>query len=105
MRAALSHEEYGLIDNWLRALKALYHLHRKQFTRLTDEQRVDLLCELNVQRQVRNVCHTTIVQNAWKRGQSLSVHGWIYGLQDGLVKDMGVTIESAQALDDSFLYE
>lgn len=105
VRAALSHEEYGLIDNWLRALKALYHLHRKQFTRLTDEQRVDLLCELNVQRQVRNVCHTTIVQNAWKRGQSLSVHGWIYGLQDGLVKDMGVTIESAQALDDSFLYE
>ena len=105
VRAALSHEEYGLIDNWLRALKALYHLHRKQFTGLTDEQRVDLLCELNVQRQVRNVCHTTIVQNAWKRGQSLSVHGWIYGLQDGLVKDMGVTIESAQALDDSFLYQ
>jgi carbonic anhydrase len=105
VRAAIGHTELGLIDNWLRALKALYHQHRQQFAGLTDEQRVDLLCELNVQRQVRNVCHTTIVQNAWKRGQSLSVHGWIYGLHDGLVKDLGVTIESAEVLDDSFLYE
>ena len=105
VRAAIGHTELGLIDNWLRALKALYHQHRKQFSGLDEEARVDLLCELNVQRQVRNVCHTTIVQNAWKRGQSLTVHGWIYGLQDGLVKDMGVTIESAEALDDSFLYE
>jgi carbonic anhydrase len=105
VRAAIGHTELGLIDNWLRALKALYHQHRQQFAGLTDEQRVDLLCELNVQRQVRNVCHTTIVQNAWKRGQSLSVHGWIYGLHDGLVKDLGVTIESADVLDDSFLYE
>ncbi len=105
VRAALSHDELGLIDNWLRAIKALYHQSREQFTGLDDEARVDLLCELNVQRQVRNVCHTTIVQNAWKRGQSLSVHGWIYGLKDGLVKDLGVTIEAAEQLDDTFLYQ
>jgi len=105
VRAALGQEEFGLIDNWLRAIKALYHQSREQFAGLDDEARVDLLCELNVQRQVRNVCHTTIVQNAWKRGQSLAVHGWIYGLKDGLVKDLGVTIEAAGQLDDTFLYQ
>ena len=105
VRAALGHEELGLIDNWLRALKALYHQHREQFVGLDDEARVNLLCELNVQRQVRNVCHTTIVQNAWKRQQPLEVHGWIYGLSDGLLKDLGVTINSADLLDDTFLYQ
>ncbi len=105
VRAALGHEELGLIDNWLRALKALYHQHRDQFVGLDDEARVNLLCELNVQRQVRNVCHTTIVQNAWKRQQPLEVHGWIYGLSDGLLKDLGVTINSADLLDDTFLYQ
>ncbi len=105
VRAALGHEELGLIDNWLRALKALYHQHREQFVGLDDETRVNLLCELNVQRQVRNVCHTTIVQNAWKRQQPLEVHGWIYGLSDGLLKDLGVTINSADLLDDTFLYQ
>ncbi len=105
VRSALGHEELGLIDNWLRALKALYHQHREEFVGLDDEARVNLLCELNVQRQVRNVCHTTIVQNAWKREQPLEVHGWIYGLSDGLLKDLGVTINSADLLDDTFLYQ
>ena len=105
VRAALSHQELGLIDNWLRAIKALYHQSLEQFTGLDEEARVDLLCELNVQRQVRNVCHTTIVQNAWKRGQELTVHGWIYGLKDGLVKDLGVSINAAEQLDGTFLYQ
>jgi carbonic anhydrase len=105
VRAALSHHELGLIDNWLRAIKALYHQSLEQFSGLDEEARVDLLCELNVQRQVRNVCHTTIVQNAWKRGQELTVHGWIYGLKDGLVNDLGVSINSAEQLDDTFLYQ
>ena len=95
----------GLIDNWLRAIKALYHQSLEQFTGLDEEARVDLLCELNVQRQVRNVCHTTVVQNAWKRGQELTVHGWIYGLKDGLVKDLGVSINAAEQLDGTFLYQ
>jgi carbonic anhydrase len=105
VRAALGHEALGLIDNWLRALKALYHQNLERFADLEPEQQVNLLCELNVQRQVRNVCHTTIVQNAWRRGQALAVHGWIYGLHDGLVKDLQVTVDSAEQLDASFLYD
>ena len=105
VRAALGHEELGLIDNWLRALKALYHQNLERFADLQPEQQVNLLCELNVQRQLRNVCHTTIVQNAWRRGQALAVHGWIYGLHDGLVKDLQVTVDSAEQLDASFLYD
>lgn len=105
VRAALGHRELGLIDNWLRALKAIHHQNLVRFDGLDDEQQVNLLCELNVQRQVRNVCHTTIVQNAWKRQQPLEVHGWIYGLSDGLLKDLGVTINSADLLDDTFLYQ
>ena len=105
MRAALGHEALGLIDNWLRALKALYHQNLERFQGLEPEAQVDLLCELNVQRQVRNVCHTTIVQSAWRRGQPLAVHGWIYGLTDGLVKDLQVTLSAADQLDDTFLYD
>jgi len=105
VRAALGHEELGLIDNWLRALKALYHQNLQRFEGLDAEQQVNLLCELNVQRQVRNVCHTTIVQNAWRRGHRLAVHGWIYGLSDGLVKDLQVTVDDAAQLDATFLYD
>ena len=105
VRAALGHRELGLIDNWLRALKAIHHQNLVRFDGLDDEQQVNLLCELNVQRQVRNVCHTTIVQNAWHRGQPLAVHGWIYGLADGLVKDLQVTLDNASQLDSTFLYD
>lgn len=105
VRAALGHRELGLIDNWLRALKAIHHQNLMRFDGLDDEQQVNLLCELNVQRQVRNVCHTTIVQNAWQRGQPLAVHGWIYGLADGLVKDLQVTLDNASQLDSTFLYD
>jgi carbonic anhydrase len=105
VRAALGHEELGLIDNWLRALKALYHQNIERFKGMDLEQQVDLLCELNVQRQVRNVCHTTIVQNAWRRGQSVAVHGWIYGLDNGLVKDLEVAVSDSAQLDSTFLYD
>jgi len=81
-----------LIDNWLRHLKDIYQKHETVLDTLPDEQRFDRFCELNVIEQVYNVCHTTIVQGAWRRGQDLSIHGWIYGLQDGLLKDLGVTI-------------
>lgn len=92
VRAAMQTQEFGLIDNWLRHLKDIYQKHETVLDTLTDEQRFDRFCELNVIEQVYNVCHTTIVQGAWRRGQSLSIHGWIYGLQDGLLKDLGVTI-------------
>lgn len=105
VRAALGHQELGLIDNWLRAIKALYHQNMALLEELEGEERVNMLCELNVKRQVRNVCHTTIVQNAWMRGQPLAVHGWIYGLENGLIKDLDTSIDNPQQLDDTFLYE
>jgi len=92
VRAAMQTQEFGLIDNWLRHLKDIYQKHEAMLDTLPDEQRFDRFCELNVIEQVYNVCHTTIVQGAWRRGQDLSIHGWIYGLQDGLLKDLGVTI-------------
>jgi len=106
VRAAVGHAALGqLIDNWLRAIKALYHQNLERFAGLDEEQAVNLLCELNVQRQVRNVCHTPIVQGAWLRGQLLAVHGWIYGLDDGRVKDLEVTVDSPAQLDETFRYE
>ena len=102
VRAALGHRELGLIDNWLRALKAIHHQNLVRFDGLDDEQQVNLLCELNVQRQVRNVCHTTIVQNAWQRGQPLAVHGWIYGIKDGLLHDLDLCISGPDQIPDVY---
>jgi len=93
VKAALRHDELGLIDNWLRHIKDVYRRHEATIDALPDDpQRLDRLCELNVVEQVNNLCHTTIVQKAWARGQALAVHGWIYGLDDGLLKDLDVTL-------------
>jgi carbonic anhydrase len=93
VRAAMEKTEHGLIDNWLRHIKDVYRYHESQFAGLQhDEDKVNLLCELNVIEQVANVCHTTIVQNAWKNGQQLAVHGWIYNLSDGILQDLDVCI-------------
>jgi carbonic anhydrase len=96
VKAAMSNLQFGLIDNWLRHVQDVYHEHEEQLAKISDEsERVDRLCELNVVEQVRNVARTTIVQSAWQRGQELVVHGWIYGLQDGLLRDLGVSIDNA----------
>ncbi|GGA73693.1 carbonic anhydrase [Neiella marina] len=98
VKAAMGNETFGLIDNWLRHIKDVYRAHKARIEAVADdEQRFRLMCELNVREQVANVCHTTIVQNAWRNGQELSVHGWIYGLDDGLIKDMNVSVSR---LDD-----
>ena len=99
VRAALEDVQHGLIDNWLYALKDIYQAQRDRFEILQTEERVNLLCELNVKAQVMHVCHTRIVQNAWDRGQSLSVHGWIYGVSDGLLKDLHVTVDGPDQID------
>jgi carbonic anhydrase len=92
VRAALSSSSLGLIDNWLRHVQDVRDRNRPAIDAAAgDEARADLLCELNVVTQVRNVCQTTIVQDAWRRSQSLSVHGWIYSLQDGLLRDLHVS--------------
>ena len=93
VKAAMGNDEHGLIDNWLRHIKDIYRLYQKRLDSIKDEQKkTDLLCELNVIEQVANVCHTTIVQNAWKSGQDLTIHGWIYGIEDGILNDLDVCI-------------
>jgi carbonic anhydrase len=90
---ALRGERVGLADNWLRHVLDVHAKHEARVGSIADpHQRVDRLCELNVIEQVANVCQTTIVVDAWDRGQSLAVHGWAYGLRDGLVRDLQTTI-------------
>jgi carbonic anhydrase len=91
--AALRNERVGLADNWLRHLLDVAAKHAAAVPAADDvEARIDRVCELNVIEQVANVCQTTIVRDAWERGQALAVHGWIYGLKDGLIRDLGATI-------------
>lgn len=93
VRAALRRDRVGLTDNWLRHIQDVHEKHEKCVGKAGDEAAAcDRLCELNVIEQVANVCQTSIVRDAWARGQELAVHGWIYGLQDGLVRDLDVTI-------------
>jgi carbonic anhydrase len=95
VRAAMSPQSLGLIDNWLRHIRDVFLWNREELTAIGDfHQRADRLAELNVEAQVANVCHTTIVQDAWRRGQAVTVHGWIYALRDGLLRDLGLVIGS-----------
>jgi len=99
VRAAMGNAELGLIDNWLRSIKDIYQQHRVGLDAIADEaKRVDRLCELNVMQQVANVCHTTIVQSAWRHGAELSVHGFIYDIHDGLLRDLGLSITGADQI-------
>lgn len=100
VQAALEDRQLGLIDNWLRHIKDVYAKYENKLSKISDEhQRLNKLCELNVVEQVNNICHTTIVQQAWTHGQELSVHGWIYSLDDGLIKDLGVCINGIEDIE------
>ena len=90
--AALRRERLGLSDNWLRHVQDVRQKHEESLAGLTEGEAVDRLCELNVTEQVTNVCSTTIAREAWERGQELAVHGWIYGLHGGLLRDLEVTV-------------
>lgn len=93
VRAAMDDGSHGLIDNWLRHVQDVQRDHDAELSAIPNEAaRVDRLCELNVAEQVSNIGRTTIVQDAWRRGQAVLVHGWIYGLRDGLIADLGVSI-------------
>lgn len=98
VRAVFQGERVGLSDNWLRHVQDVRQKHAEFLAGVADDaDAADRLCELNVIEQVANVCHTTIVRDAWERGQELTVHGWIYGLQDGLLRDLNVTVAGAEA--------
>jgi carbonic anhydrase len=99
VHAAMENDQYGLIDNWLRHIKDVYRKHQAEIDAIdAGATRQARVCELNVIEQVANVCYTTIVQNAWQRGQSLVVHGWVYGLRDGLINDLGLSIDRPEQL-------
>jgi len=97
--AAHDQLKLGLVDNWLRHVQDVGQKHRDLLAReKVREQRIARLCELNVIEQVVNVAQTTVVQDAWARGQALTVHGWIYGIRDGLIRDLGMSVSQAEAL-------
>ncbi|HZX31729.1 MAG TPA: carbonate dehydratase [Rhodocyclaceae bacterium] len=98
VKAALQKERVGLVDIWLRHVQDVHNKHLAEVANLPPEQQHDRLCELNVLEQVANVCQTYVVQDAWKRGQRLTVHGWIYGLKDGLMRDLGCTVHRPEDL-------
>jgi carbonic anhydrase len=98
--AAMGRQSFGLVDNWLMPIRETYQLHRAELESLASAQeRVDRLCELNVRRQVENLAHTALAQRAWAKSQPLSIHGWIYNLNDGLLRDMNCTLDSLNQVD------
>ena len=100
--AALTGRRLGLIDNWLRHIQDVRHKHAALIERFPEERRHDTLCELNVIEQVLNAGQTTVVRDAWERGQTLSIHGWIYRLDDGLLRDLKMTASSVDELDRAY---
>jgi carbonic anhydrase len=103
LRAAIDQKRHGLIDNWLRHVQDVMEKHAGILEAIPDPAgRADRLCELNIIEQVRNVCQTTIVQDAWQRGQELSVHGWVYGLGDGRLQDLEVSTSNLSGLGPAY---
>ena len=103
VQAAMQNLQFGLIDNWLRHVQDVMHAHEARLSSIEDEAlRLDRLCELNVIEQVLNVSRTTIVQTAWGRGQELSVHGLIYGIGDGLLRDLQIRVTDGEGLTRAY---
>lgn len=103
VRAALDNARVGLADNWIRHIRDVGDKHGRYLGSILNRgERHDALCELNVIEQVVNVCQTTSVQDAWDRGQSVTVHGWVYGLKDGLLRDLGMSIANNDALKTQY---
>jgi carbonic anhydrase len=103
VRAAMQSQPLGLIDNWLRHIRDVHLWNRDELSSIDDfDKRVDRLAEMNVEAQVANLCHTTIVQDAWRRGLAISVHGWIYSLKDGLLRELGDAIESQDQIPPEY---
>ena len=102
VKAALYDTRVGLVENWIRHVQDVRHMHREWLDTVPEVRRVDALCELNVLEQARNACHTTVVRDAWARGQEIVVHGWVYGLHNGLLEDLAVTAASAADVDPAY---
>jgi carbonic anhydrase len=104
--AAITNQQFGLIDNWLRHIKDIYRLHAKELEQITDiDERCDRLVEYNVVENVYNLCKTSIVQNAWLNGQPLGVHGWVYSLSTGVITDMKISTFNNDHMDNVFKFK
>lgn len=103
VKAAMGSDAIGLIDNWIRHIKDVYRFHHKELNKIEDESvRFNRFVELNVVEQVHDLAKTSIVQNAWRNMQDLSIHGWVYGVGSGVIKDLGVNIESNEKLEQVY---
>lgn len=103
VQAAMGNQSFGLIDNWIRHIKTIYRLHKEELDSIEDEQeRFDRFVEVNVIEQVYDLAKTSIVQNAWKNGEDLMLHGWAYGVDTGVVKDLNVNIRNQSQLDETY---
>ncbi|MEY3665224.1 MAG: hypothetical protein RLZZ153_1406 [Pseudomonadota bacterium] len=102
VRAAMNNQRAGLVDNWLRHVQDVRDTHLEFLQQLPEAHRVDALVELNVLEQARNACHTTVVRDAWQRGQTVVVHGWVYGLHNGLLNDLQITAAAIDEVAPSF---
>ena len=102
VRAAVSGKRVGLADNWLRHVHDVRLRHRRRIDHLPPEEQENILCEMNVIEQVGNVALSTVLQDAWARGQKVTVHGWVYGLSDGLLKDLDVTMDRPETVVEVF---
>jgi carbonic anhydrase len=105
VQAAIDSASHGLVDNWLFQIRDIHREYRQQLVGLAARPLLDRMCELNVIEQVRNLAKTTIIQSAWDRGQEVKLHGWVYSIEDGLVRDMNVTVDSRAALDEIYHFE
>ena len=100
IQRALAHERGAMVDHWLQPISMLYRKHHAVFEQITDPvQKIDRMCEINVEMQVRRIAATPIIEQAWDRGQTLHLHGWIYGIHDGLLRDLGPTLSSVEERD------
>lgn len=102
VRAAVENPELGLINNWLLHIRDLWYKHSALLERLPQEKRFDKLCEINVMEQVYNLGHSTIMQSAWKRGQQVTIHGWVYGIHDGCLRDLNVSATGRESLEQGY---
>lgn len=99
VKASMEDRPHGLVDNWIRPIRELYLKNLQELKPLDEDARLHRLCELNVRKQVENLCSSTIVQDAWKRNHTLTIHGWFYSLTDGLLHDTGLCIQSLAEAD------
>jgi carbonic anhydrase len=102
VHAAYDNSRYGLVDNWLSHVKDVHYKHMEELSKLNDDDARNRLCELNVMEQVRNLARTTVVRDAWQKGQELVLHGFVYGLHNGLINDLGIDIGSTDDLKAQF---